>query len=96
MKSVLLLLLILLISSGFGRVLLTRFSVLNETPLERFAFGTAIGLGVGALGVFALGMLGLLSFVPVTLWWLLMAAIGFKGTLRNIRDVVQGLGRSSF
>jgi len=56
MKSVLLLILFLLISSGFGRVLLRRFTTLSNAPLERFAYGTAMGLGVGALGVFALGM----------------------------------------
>jgi hypothetical protein len=95
MKSVLLLLLILLISSGFGRVLLTRFTVLKDSPLERFAYSTAIGLAVAAMGVFVLGMSGQLSFVPVTLWWLLMAAIGFKGMLRNFQDAAHGIGRGA-
>ncbi|MCW3055209.1 MAG: hypothetical protein JWN14_4379 [Chthonomonadales bacterium] len=95
MKSVLLLLLILLISSGFGRVLLSRFTVLKDSPLERFAYGTAIGLGVAALGVFALGMVGQLSFLPVTLWWLMMALVGCVGTLGNFRDTIQGMGRGA-
>jgi len=93
MKSILLLLLLVAIGSGFGRALLQRFTVLNSAPLERFAYGTAIGLGVGALGVFALGMAGMLSFVPVTLWWVLLAAIGFRGTLQNLGDVLRWLGR---
>lgn len=93
MKSVLLLLLLLLISSGFGRTLLDRFLVLKDAPLERFAYGTAIGLGVGALGVFVLGMAGLLSFAPVTVWWLVMAGIGCGGALKNLRDALQSLGR---
>ena len=95
MKSVLLLLIILLISSGFGRALLSRFIVLKESPLERFAYGTAIGLGAAALGVFALGMSGQLFFLPVTLWWLLMAFIGCVGTLGNIRDTIQGIGQGA-
>ncbi|MCW3094914.1 MAG: hypothetical protein JWL77_532 [Chthonomonadaceae bacterium] len=89
MKSVLLLLLILLISSGFGRVLLTRFTVLKDSPLERFAYSTAIGLAVAAMGVFVLGSLGQLSFVPITALWLVMAAIGSIGVLHNLRDVLQ-------
>jgi len=95
MKSVLLLLLILLISSGFGRVLLSRCTVLKDSPLERFAYGTAIGLGIAALGVFALGMLGQLSFLPITLWWLFMALVGGIGTLGNLRDAIQGMGRGA-
>jgi len=95
MKSVLLLLLILLISSGVGRVLLSRFTVLKDSPLERFAYGTAIGLGIAALGVFALGMLGQLSLLPITLWWLFLALIGCVGTLGNFRDAIQGMGRGA-
>jgi 4-amino-4-deoxy-L-arabinose transferase-like glycosyltransferase len=89
MKSVLLLVLLLLISSGFGRMLLRRCTVLSAAPLERFAYASAIGLGVGALGVFALGMLGQLSFLPITLLWTAMGLIGLWGTLENIRDGLQ-------
>ena len=93
MKSVLLLLLLILISSGFGRVLLRRCTVLSSAPLERFAYGTAIGLGVAALGVFTLGMAGLLSFAPITVWWILMGGIGMVGTVRNVRDALEWLAR---
>jgi hypothetical protein len=94
MKSVLFLLLLILVSSGFGRVLLRRCTVLSNAPLERFAYGTAIGLGIGALGVFALGLAGMLSFVPITFWWTLLGAIGLIGTLANVRDALHWLGRA--
>ncbi len=93
MKSLLLLLLLILISSGLGRVLLRRCTVLSSAPIERFAYGTALGLGIGALGVFALGMAGLLSFWPISAWWLLLAGIGLVGTIRNVGDALQWLVR---
>lgn len=94
MKSVLILLALLLISSGFGRMLLHRCLALRDAPLERFAYGTALGLAVAALGVFFLGLVGQLSFLPITLWWATLALVGALGMLRNAADLLQWVTRS--
>ncbi len=87
MKSILLLILFTWISAGVGRILLDRLTVLTNYSLERFAFGTAIGLLLASYGVFALGMLGALSFWPITIWWITLAVIGIKAQWLLIKDL---------
>lgn len=86
MKALLLWLAALWIACGIGSLLLSRVQVLQTRPLERSVYGTAIGLGVAAYGVLFLGLSGLLSFWPVTVWWLVLAGVGFGSMLRNARD----------
>ncbi len=89
MKALLLLLLATVICSGVGRTLLGRFRALALSPLERFAYGTAFGLGLAAYGVLALGLLGQLAFWPITILWMALALLGATGTVNNLRDFVQ-------
>lgn len=92
MKALALLLLFLWVALGAGQTLLGRLGVLKAPPLERAVFSAAFGLGLAAYGVFALGLVGLLSFWPVTLWWIVLALIGFGGMRANVQDI-RGIGR---
>ncbi len=89
MKSIILLFTAVIICSGLGRVLLSRLKTLALSPLERFAYGTAFGLGIAAYGVLALGLAGQLTFWPVTLLWVALALFGIVGSIRNFQDIVQ-------
>ncbi len=80
-----------LIACGIGRLVVDRFSVLKNYPLERFAFAASIGLGTASYGVYALGLLGYLSFWPITTWWILIGLIGLRGIGRTILDFRAGL-----
>lgn len=96
MRALILAVVALWIAGGCGRLIVGRFSVWKErSPLERFAFSAACGLGLAAYGVLALGLLGMLSFWPVTLWWLILALVGFRGMHANFVDVRAGLQRRS-
>src|SRR5215469_4360794 len=86
--AILLICLALWISAGIGRMLLQSLSVLREAPLERFTYAAALGLGVAAYGIFALGLASLLSFWPVTAWWLAMALAGAGGMRANTIDLI--------
>ncbi|HLV78693.1 MAG TPA: hypothetical protein VKT32_00385 [Chthonomonadaceae bacterium] len=89
--AILLLCLALWIAGGFGRRLLQPLQVLRAAPLERFAYAAALGLGVAAYGIFALGLAGQLSFWPVTAWWLALALAGSGGMRANARDLAAAL-----
>jgi len=94
MRAILLLILAFLIASGFGRRLLWRLDPALFRPLERTVYATALGLGLAAYGVFLLGVLGWLSFWPVTIWWGIMGLIGLPGVMSNFQDW-SAIGRSA-
>ncbi len=79
MIALLLIILFACIAAAVGRALLDRLDLPIFAPLERLAYGGALGLGIAAYGVYALGLAGLLSFWPVTCWWLALAAAGWGG-----------------
>ncbi len=91
MKALLIWLVLSWIAAGAGRTLLLRWRALAEivplTGLEAFVYASALGLGVAAYGVFALGLVGLLSYWPVTLWWLVLAGIGLPGMRAHGREL---------
>jgi hypothetical protein len=91
MTALLLLVCALWITGGVGRLFLDRLGVLRDCPLERFVYSATFGLGVAAYGVFALGLVGLLAFWPVTVWWLVLAAVGARAMLANARDFGAGI-----
>lgn len=93
MIALLLLFAALWIAGGFGRLLIGRTHVLEESALERFPYACALGLGIGAYGVFFLGLCGLLSFWPVTLWWLALGVLGIGGMRANTGDITAALRR---
>lgn len=83
--------LLILISTAFGRRLLAILKVQTETPLEGSVFGIGLGFGALAYLVLAVGLAGWLYS------WVLLALIGVIAlvSLREIggvvRDVVKGL-----
>ena len=87
MKSILILTLILFLASSFGRHSAARWLILCDRPLERFVFSTAIGLGVIAYGVFALGCLGLLAMAPITILLIVLGLIAIPGFRDNAEDI---------
>ncbi len=87
MKSILLIILFVWIGAGAGRILLNHLSVFASKSLERAVYGAALGLLISAYGVFFIGMLGQLSFWPLTLWWIVLAAAGLKGQWLLIQDL---------
>lgn len=91
--AILLLFLALWIAAGFGTLLLRPLTILRDAPLERFCYAAAFGLGIAAYGIFALGLAGLLSFWPVTVWWLALAVFGAGGIRDNTRDLLTALKR---
>ncbi len=86
MAALLLILLFGAIAATFGRTLLDRMGLPALHALERLAYAAALGLGIAAYGVYALGLAGLLSFVPVTVWWLLLTLAGLPGLRSYGRD----------
>ncbi|MCS6777619.1 MAG: glycosyltransferase family 39 protein, partial [Chthonomonadaceae bacterium] len=92
MKAIVLAGLALWIAAGCGRALLGRLHIWQRVSAEeRFAYAAATGLGVAAYGVFALGLLGQLSFWPVTLLWGLLAATGARSMLQYGRELAFAL-----
>ncbi|MCX6381260.1 MAG: hypothetical protein NT023_17600 [Armatimonadetes bacterium] len=91
MIAILLAVFALCIASGFGRFLLSFLKNWEPNPAERFAYAGALGLGIAGYGVYFLGLLGLLGKIQITLWWLLLGAIGFKGILANLQDLIAGV-----
>lgn len=88
MVAILLVKLFFWIASGVGRLLLGRVRALSNQPFERFLFSCAIGLGVAGYGVYAIGLTGHLTFWPITLWWIFLAGIGFRGIIANFQDLL--------
>ncbi len=64
------------ISSTSGRRLSKRFLTLDATSLEQFIYGSALGLGIAAMGIYFLGLAGHLSAVPAAAWWGILAIAG--------------------
>ena len=87
MKSILLLLLFVWISAGVGRILLNKLSVLASYRFEMAIYGTAFGMLLAAYGVFFIGIIGGLSFWPVTSWWIVLAVAGIKGQWLLVQDI---------
>ena len=88
MVAILLVKLFFWIASGVGRLLLGRVRALSNQPFERFLYSCAIGLGLAGYGVYAIGLAGYLTFWPITIWWIVLAVIGFRGVLANLSDLV--------
>lgn len=86
--ALLLLIVALWIAAGFGRTVLQRVAVLDESPLERFVYSSALGFGTAAYGIQLIGLLGFIKFWPVTILWLVLAAIGFPGIRANTADAI--------
>jgi hypothetical protein len=86
MKALLLIVILGLAAAGCGLTILRRFDVLREALLERLCFAAALGLGIAAYGVWTLGLFGLLRFVPITIWWVILALCGIPGWSRWIFD----------
>lgn len=83
----------LLLAAGFGvgGPLVARWRIPDVGPAERGLFGTALGLGVLAIAVMALGSVGLLGPVPLAILLLAALALGWRG-LRTGPAVVRDLG----
>ena len=90
-KAIALAVLAFWIAAGFGRRLTGPIRSLQNAPLERFVYSAALGFGVAAYGVVALGLVGLLRFGPVTLWWLALALLGLPGIRDTTKDALRGL-----
>ena len=86
MIALLLIILFACIAAALGRALLDRLDLPVFAMWERLAYGGALGLGIAAYGVYALGLAGLLSFWPVTCWWLALAVAGWGGWRSYGRD----------
>lgn len=96
MMPLLLIVLFLWLTAGFGRRMATRWLTLCDRPLERFVFSAAIGLGIIAYGTLTIGLFGMLSIVPVSLWLLFTAITGFSGMRENFEDVVSSVQQLKF
>ena len=79
MKALLFILLLTFAAMGCGLSILRRTTILRGALMERLCFALAIGLGIAAYGVYVLGLLGFLKFVPVTFWWLVLGLLGCLG-----------------
>ena len=86
MAALLLIVIFGAIAAACGRAILDRMNLPLLPFLERTAYSAALGLGIAAFGVYALGLAGLLSFWPVTCWWLLLAGVGWGGLRGYARD----------
>src|SRR5689334_21318548 len=87
MKALLLLLCAWWIAAGVGRLALDRLRILQSHPLEQAVYSSALGLGIAAYGILALGLCGWLSFWPVSIWWIVLSGVGILGMLANARDL---------
>ena len=87
MASLALLLIACWIAVSAGRTLWERLHLPTVAPTECFAYCAALGLGVAAYGVYGLGVCGLLTFWPITIWWLFLAVLGIPGMFSFFRDL---------
>lgn len=67
---------------GIGAPILGGWQASGVHAIERFLFGTVLGLGLLAIGVTVLGALGFLGVVPLAAFLMGGIAVGWKG-LRN-------------
>ena len=86
MAALLLIVILGAIATAFGRMLLSRINLPELQALESLAYAAGLGLGIAAYGVYALGLAGMLSFWPVTSWWLLLAVMGIPGWRAYLHD----------
>ncbi|MFC1975340.1 ArnT family glycosyltransferase [Chloroflexota bacterium] len=76
-----------LLAGGLGQKVLRWLRLEDLTRLEQAVFGLAIGLGILAYGVMALGLVGLLHPWTILLWLVLVAL----WTWREWREIVSGV-----
>lgn len=98
MTALALALLFFWIAAAIGRSLLNKLSLFVVWSLEATAYAAALGLGIAAYGVYIIGLMGWLTFWPITLWWLCLAVVGAKGMYSNGADlwqVVRRIGNKS-
>src|SRR5579872_6267733 len=66
------------------------------TPLERSLFGLATGFGLLAYGVLAIGLLRLLTPVPLIVWVGILAVLGWREHDAMAKDLAAGLKATHF
>ena len=76
MISLLLIFVFGLIAFGVGAPILRHALKLSLNRVEFVGHALALGLGIGSLGTFFLGLLGLYLRVPVALWWGILGILG--------------------
>jgi hypothetical protein len=86
MKALLLLPIALFIGASVGRRILDLIHAVPESRLDRLVYSTALGLGVMAYAVLALGLLGLLSLWPVTAGIIGLLLLSWVGMLETLLD----------
>ncbi len=69
---------LLAIAAGVGRLTLARFGLILDRPLEALVFGTAIGLGIIATSILILGLVGGLQAPTLALLLLLYVLVARK------------------
>ncbi|MFH1906346.1 MAG: glycosyltransferase family 39 protein [Chloroflexota bacterium] len=84
---------ILFIAASVGRKVLRRLKV-ELSQLETYIFGTALGLGITAYGVLALGLTHLLTPTAVILWVSASGLLGLSEWANIVQDGSQGLTRA--
>jgi hypothetical protein len=89
MTALIVWLVILVLAAGIGRRALSALGVQPEDRLGRLVYCAAIGLGIVAYLVLLVGLLGLLSKVPVAVALLVLSALCWKG----FRDLSQDIFR---
>ncbi len=87
MKALLLIVLLTLAATGCGLSILRRMTIFKNALIERLCYALALGLGIAAYGVFVLGLLGFLKFVPITLWLTLIGLLGCLGWEHFLREI---------
>ena len=70
--------LVLLLAGGIGLKVLRWFNLNNLTRIDRAVFGLAIGFGIIAYGVTALGLVGILQTWAILFWLLIIAIISWR------------------
>ncbi|GMR10985.1 MAG: hypothetical protein BMS9Abin28_1809 [Anaerolineae bacterium] len=78
--------LILYCGRGLGRFLLRRIHIVTADPLLALIFSLALGLGVLAYGVLALGLAGMLSPPTVFLWLAIAGWVAWRETVSQGRE----------
>ena len=85
MISLLLILLFAFIAFGIGNLSLkVLFRSLSESPLnkiERIGHALALGLGIGSLGTFFLGICGFYAPFPIGFWWSILGVAGLANAI---------------
>jgi hypothetical protein len=79
-------LLFLYAARGFGRFALRRLGLAAVDPLLGLMFSLAIGLGILAYGVLALGLVGWLTPPAVFAWVALGSALAWRESIRHGRE----------